>query len=67
MKIKEIRAMTGLNQTKFAERYGIPRITLVSWEQERREPPTYVLALLERCVRADVEREKAAIREKVER
>lgn len=67
MTIKEIREMTGLNQTKFAQRYEIPRNTIVSWERGYREPPEYVLRLLERVVRMDIEREKEEIRKKVER
>lgn len=67
MTIKEIRGMTGLSQTKFAQRYEIPRNTIVSWEQGYREPPAYVLKLLEKVVRMDVENEKEEIREKVMR
>ena len=67
MNIKEIRAMTGLSQTKFAEKYGIPRITIIAWEQGRRNPPPYVPALLERVVKMDVEQLKDEIREKVQK
>ena len=51
--IKTLREMTGLNQTKFAERYGIPRMTLVQWETGKRTPPEYVVSMLERLVKAD--------------
>ena len=57
MKIKEIRAMTGLSQGKFAEKYGIPVRTLQNWEAEHREPPEYVLKLLLRCVEEDERKE----------
>lgn len=51
--IKTLREMTGLNQTKFAERYGIPRNTLIQWETGKRTPPEYVVSMLERLVKAD--------------
>lgn len=57
MNVKDLRKLTGLSQTKFAERYGIPINTLHNWEQDIRKPPEYVLNLLERCVREDVESE----------
>ncbi|MCQ2479036.1 MAG: helix-turn-helix domain-containing protein [Clostridia bacterium] len=50
---KQIRALTGLSQAKFAEYYGIPKKTIEKWESEERTPPSYVLALLERAVRID--------------
>ena len=53
MTIKEIRALTGLSQTKFAEKYEIPRRTIECWEAEQRKPPEYVMKLLERCVKED--------------
>lgn len=46
MTIKELRSSTGLSQTKFSERYGIPRRTLEDWETGRRTPPEYVLDML---------------------
>lgn len=52
MKIKEIRALTGLSQKKFAERYGIPVRSLQGWEAGKKVPD-YFLALLERVVRED--------------
>lgn len=53
MNIKEIRALTGLSQSKFAEMYHIPVRTLQSWEIERYAPPTHVLYMLERLVKED--------------
>lgn len=44
--IKELRAQTGMNQRAFADRFGIPVRTLQEWEQERREPPDYVVAMI---------------------
>ena len=54
MNIKEIRSMSGLTQKAFAEKYGIPKRTLESWEMGERKPPEYVAALLERVVRTDM-------------
>ncbi len=53
MTITEIRNLTGLKMTKFAELYGIPYRTLQDWESGRSSPPAYVLPLLERCVKQD--------------
>ncbi len=58
MTIQELRAKTGLSQSKFAERYGIPVRTLQEWEQGKRKPPGYVLELLEFKVRKDMEENK---------
>lgn len=52
MDIKEIRALTGLSQSKFAKEYDIPVRTLQGWEAGKKVP-SYVLALLERAVRED--------------
>lgn len=52
-KIKEMRALTGLSQRKFAEMYDIPVRTLENWEAGTRVPPEYVLKLLERVVLID--------------
>lgn len=53
MKIEEIRNLTHLNRTKFAERYGIPLRTVEDWEHGKSNPPAYVADLLERVVRED--------------
>lgn len=44
--VKEIRAVTGLSQKKFAEKTGIPLRTLISWETGDRKPPAYTTRLL---------------------
>lgn len=56
MSIKEIRALTGLSQSKFAERYGISVRTLQGWESGKK-CPEYFLNLLERVVREDEQKE----------
>lgn len=55
MTIKEIRALSGLSQAKFAKKYEIPQRTLESWEMGDRNPPAYVLKMLERIVQEDIE------------
>ena len=52
MTIKGIRALTGLSQSKFAGRYGIPVRTLQGWEAGKKVPD-YVLVLLDRVVHED--------------
>lgn len=45
--IKEIRALTGLSQMKFGEKYHIPYRTIQNWEVGLRECPEYVVEFLE--------------------
>ena len=47
MNIKELRNKTGLSQSNFARKYGIPVRTLQQWEQNRSSPSKYVLNMLE--------------------
>ena len=54
LNIKEIRKATGLSQGRFSKQYGIPIGTLHHWESGDRQPPEYVLKLLDRCVREDL-------------
>ena len=53
MTIKELRELTGLTQAGFSEKYGIPKRSIENWEGEKREPPTYLIKLLERVVKLD--------------
>lgn len=46
MGIKELRLQTGLSQSKFANMFDIPVATLKDWEQERRNPPSYVVTMI---------------------
>lgn len=50
MKIKELRALTGMSQSRFAAYFGIPVRSLQEWEQERKQPPPYLARLLERIL-----------------
>ena len=47
MTIKELRKSTGLSQKGFAEYLNIPQRSIENWESGVREPPTYVLELIE--------------------
>ena len=53
MTIKELRQHTGLSQAAFAQKYEIPKRTVENWEEGHREPPVYVLKLLERVIMED--------------
>lgn len=66
MTIKEIRALTGLSQVKFCEKYHIPLNTLARWEQGKREPPDYLVELLEFKVMEDYKVEKSIPMEMVD-
>lgn len=56
MTIQELRAKTGLSQSKFSEYFDLPLRTVQEWEQGRRKPPDYIPKLLERILR--LERQK---------
>lgn len=43
---KRVRDSTGLSQSQFAKRYGIPLYTLKNWEQGRRDPDATALTYL---------------------
>lgn len=57
MTVKEIRAITGLSQRKFAEKYGLNKRTLQNWEGGANRPPQGFEKLLLRAVLDDQERE----------
>ena len=46
MGIKELRGISGLSQSRFAESFDIPLSTLKDWEQGRRTPPQYVINMI---------------------
>ncbi len=60
MTITEIRAITGLKMTKFAEYYKIPYRTLQDWEAGKSNPPAYLLEMLERLVKIDFTKSDSA-------
>lgn len=48
--IREMRAMTGLSQSKFADLFELPVATLKDWEIGRRTPPNYVIGMMEKIL-----------------
>lgn len=56
MTFKELRNFSELSQKDFSEKYEIPKRTVEDWESGRRNPPGYVIALLERAVKEDFSR-----------
>ena len=53
--MKRIRSLTGMSQAAFSKAYGIPKRTIEEWETGKRNPPAYVLKMLERIVCEDYE------------
>jgi putative transcriptional regulator len=51
----EIRQILGISRAEFSRRYNIPVRTLEDWDSGKREPPAYVIALLERVVKEDAD------------
>ena len=45
-RIKQLRKNTGLSQSKFAARFGVPVRTLQQWEQGQSAPPEYVVRMI---------------------
>ena len=47
MTIKELRTACGMTQQAFADYLHIPKRTIENWEYGDRQPPAYVLELIE--------------------
>ena len=45
-RIKELRKKTGLSQSKFSAKFGIPVRTLQQWEQGISAPPEYLIRMM---------------------
>ncbi|MBO6114481.1 MAG: helix-turn-helix domain-containing protein [Lachnospiraceae bacterium] len=45
-RIKELRNKTGLSQSKFSGKFGIPVRTLQQWEQGISAPPEYLVRMM---------------------
>lgn len=56
MEIKEIRNNLNLTQKEFAQKFQIPLRTLQGLEQNLRNPPTYVIFMIQKII--DLEKEK---------
>ena len=52
-KMKELRAKTGLSQTKFGMLFRIASINISNWEQGVTKPPEYVVYMIERLIELD--------------
>ena len=50
MKIKELRLLTGMSQREFATYFDISVRNIQEWEQERKQPPPYLVNLLKRIL-----------------
>lgn len=46
MDIKELRTMAGLTQQAMSELFYIPKRTIENWEGGKREPPEYLVKLI---------------------
>lgn len=53
MTIQELRKSTGMSQSKFSAYFGIPTSTLQDWEHERRNPPPYIIVMMERILKLE--------------
>ena len=56
-RIKQLRKNTGLSQSKFAARFGVPVRTLQQWEQGQSAPPEYVLRMMAYILQLEKERD----------
>lgn len=60
-KVRELRALTGMNRKEFCEYFEIPYRTVSEWELDGRHAPDYVIRLLEYYIRMEkVTKESAA-------
>ena len=55
-RIKQLRKNTGLSQSKFAVRFGVPVRTLQQWEQGQSAPPEYVVRMMAYILQLEKER-----------
>ena len=51
MTIKEMRESLDMTQEMFSRRYNIPRRTIQNWETGKRNPPPYVIEMLQNAIR----------------
>ena len=56
-KSEEIRSILGISRVAFSRKYNIPIRTLEDWDAGKKNPPDYVLDMLERIVNEDKEGE----------
>lgn len=51
LSVKNLRLKVGMSQQKFADHFGIPIGTIKAWEQCRRNPPSYIVDMMEKILR----------------
>ena len=56
-RIKELRKKTGLSQSKFSAKFGIPVRTLQQWEQGISAPPEYLIRMIAYIIQLEERRE----------
>lgn len=56
-RIRELRRETGLSQSKFSAKFGIPVRTLQQWEQGISAPPGYVVRMMAYIMRMEKKEE----------
>lgn len=54
--VRKICEQYGLTQAALAQRFGIPLRTVEDWATGKRKPPSYVVAMMERIL--ELEKEK---------
>lgn len=54
MNIKELRLSTGMTQQEFADYFNIPKRTIENWESDKRNPPVYVVELIEYKIEKEI-------------
>lgn len=59
MTVLEMRKLLGLTQKDFAEKYGISKRSIESWEGGQRKIPEWARALLERAVLEDAKKRES--------
>ena len=50
-RIVSLRSQTGMTQSEFAKYFEIPLGSLKNWEQAHRNPPVYVINLIEKVLK----------------
>lgn len=48
--VRQIRDATGLSQSKFAAKFGIPVRTIQKWERGESQPKPYVLHMMQQIL-----------------
>lgn len=56
-RIRRLRNESGLSMKEFADHVGIPLRTIEDWEAGKRNPPAYVLNLIEFWVKHEIKNE----------